>query len=743
VLTVASNTEHPLNADFLHKHLIDYELAERDAWWSVFLHEQYQHREYSAVHRLINWAWSPTNKEHISDDSIRLSGMALIWFLTSSNRYLRDRATKALVSLLTPRISILQELILLFKEINDPYVSERLYAVAYGCAMKNTDVEAVGKLATDVFNLVFKSGEPPVHITLRDYARGVIERALYNGSKVDIEESKIRPPYKSEWPPNIPSKEDLEKYDRLASSIYHSVMEWGDFARYIIGTNSHRFDWTSRRLGELPQLTWKERYEGFIESLTEKQKRVWEKYLTVRNNVELYRILEKDRRIEVFTREFTEDELAGAIQLYEQRLRKILGKRKTESLENHVIPYLNAPNRREDEHRFDLSIAQRWILQRAIDLGWTADLFGEFDDKVNRWEYHGRSGHKPERIGKKYQWIAYHEFLARVSDNFEYNSDNWSGGADKYEGPWQIFNRDIDPSCLLKRTGHAHMDEPESSWWFRPSYDVWGSELSAAEWVRDLGNLPDARLLIDVTNPADGTEWLTLESHYDWKPPLSPGEERAKKTSRTLWYVLDSYIVKKSDMEDVFEWAKMKYHSGELMPGKRDMYEVFLGEYYWSPAYNYHNIPYFNHPGWDRGHNDQIPKEVLTSSEGYLKENSGEDCSIDDGYTIKLPVKWIVDSMNLRWNGIEGHLFDERGELIAFDPSVNNPGPRALLLNKTKFLRFLNQCGYDILWIVYGEKYDYYYSPGPNWEGRVEVSGAYRMINNKVDGLLTAKFSET
>jgi hypothetical protein len=99
--------------------------------------------------------------------------------------------------------------------------------------------------------------------------------------------------------------------------------------------------------------------------------------------------------------------------------------------------------------------------------------------------------------------------------------------------------------------------------------------------------------------------------------------------------------------------------------------------------------------------------------------------------------------MNLRWNGVEGHFFNEEGELVAFDPSVRNPGPRALLLNKAKFLEFLNKSGYDILWTMFGEKYDYHHSPGPNWEGRVELSGAYRVLDSKVDGVLNARFSES
>ena len=74
-------------------------------------------------------------------------------------------------------------------------------------------------------------------------------------------------------------------------------------------------------------------------------------------------------------------------------------------------------------------------------------MHGKFDKFIDR---AGRSEHKPERIGKKYKWIALHELLAMISDNFEFKEESWSEKIGKYEGPWQLSVRDIDPSCILK-----------------------------------------------------------------------------------------------------------------------------------------------------------------------------------------------------------------------------------------------------------------------------------------------------
>ena len=95
------------------------------------------------------------------------------------------------------------------------------------------------------------------------------------------------------------------------------------------------------------------------------------------------------------------------LQVAAKQLRKQLGKKKFAQLSGDILHYMDPPD--EDEFLFDLSLAQRWILHRVFELGWTVERFGAFDRSINYRD--GRAAHKPERIGKKYQWIAYHEFL--------------------------------------------------------------------------------------------------------------------------------------------------------------------------------------------------------------------------------------------------------------------------------------------------------------------------------------------
>jgi len=285
-LSVAPIPNHQFNAEFLNKHLSRFSMPKRDSWWSTFLHDQYGQR--GAVDRLIESSWSGQDYSHINNESIFLTCIALSWFLTTPNRFVRDKATKGLVCLLQNRIHLLPQLLEKIKSVNDPYVIERLFAVAYGCVLRNQeDIVSLKLLAEWIYENIFKDNKPPVHILLRDYAHGVIGVALRRGTGIKIKKDHINPPYESTWPNKIPSEEELKKKyypedfmkdktkDRGFLDIWSSVMSYGDFARYVIGTNSNSCSWTGKKLGE-KIMDRKKLYNEFMSTLSEKQKKLWE-----------------------------------------------------------------------------------------------------------------------------------------------------------------------------------------------------------------------------------------------------------------------------------------------------------------------------------------------------------------------------------------------------------------------------------------------------------------------------------
>ena len=159
LIALSTKPNHCLNALRTHEVLIKLSLSQRDSWWTQVIHGWYSDER--SMKRLIDWAWSIEGKNHISDESIELVAVMLTWFLVSTNRRVRDSATKALVCLLQSRIYLVISLLRKFENVNDPYVYERIYAVAYGCALRTRETEDLKELSEYINkdNFDFKVGK--------------------------------------------------------------------------------------------------------------------------------------------------------------------------------------------------------------------------------------------------------------------------------------------------------------------------------------------------------------------------------------------------------------------------------------------------------------------------------------------------------------------------------------------------------------------------------------------------------
>jgi hypothetical protein len=318
---------------------------------------------------------------------------------------------------------VVAELLDAFHDVNDPYVPERLYAVAYGCAMRTHDPERVEVLADKTYELVFGDGEPPVNILTRDYAREIIERIVQFDSSASYDMEKVRPPYGSEWPEDLPSLETLEDKYETSDSKYGGGLgqirvsiTTGDFSRYIIGTNSHSFEWSSERLDEPKRQSYEERFEEFKDELDEEQTDILETLRKTRRSIS-WLVREAKKQL---NEDYSEDDLKEEVNDFKEAFRDSLSEKDQETFDEVFWPYIENPQIDDREIRFDLELIQRFILSKILELGYKEELFGEFDDRAVNYRRYGRSGEKPERIGKKYQWIAYYEALARVADNFKF-----------------------------------------------------------------------------------------------------------------------------------------------------------------------------------------------------------------------------------------------------------------------------------------------------------------------------------
>lgn len=667
LLTVSTIPEHPLNARFLDQRLRRDSMPERDAWWSVYLHHAYQAQ--GAVDRLVDWASSGTLETSLDDEAVDLCAVTLAWMFTTSNRFLRDRATAALVELLTGRAAAVVRLVERFADVDDPYVAERVYAVAYGVAMRCDDVDAVGALGMCVYERIFAEETPPPHILLRDYARGVVERALSLGSEIEVVADRVRPPYESAWP-TIPTEEDVKllRADFSTGSHASGKPEWArnrigssvmqdDFARYVIGTNFWRSDWLTLRLSE-PQ--WKPPA---------------------------------------------------------------------------------APARRDDHDsrhppRFDLAKIQRYVLWRVFDMGWTTDRFGDFDRFSTGLS--GRDAAKAERIGKKYQWIAYHEIMAFISDHYQFREEYREEEGDKaYEGPWQGRFRDIDPSCTLRSVpGGTSWNGHAVSWWALRSYGSWGDLEDPSEWLRETGDLPAVEDLLVVTDPADGARWLNGSGYFLWRQSPPSDQDSTDVEGRDIGYVCKGYLIRACEAEKFLQWAEKVDFITHRMPDPPGLNHAFLGEHAWAPACQYFQQPYYGDDGWSKPVNG-CPAGLRPVAREYFREVGGFDCALDETYTLGIPSAHLMCALGLRWSGRGADFVDGAGTLAAQDPTVHSEGPSSMLLREDVVRDYLTREKFTICWAVVGEKRVISPSYGPRrhypW---LRLSGAYLLSEGRVTGFL-------
>ena len=731
-LMVTGDPGHPYNADFLHKYLGKMELAVRDAVWSTFLHRNYAVE--SGVDRLLEWSWSDDDRSHIDDESIRLAGTTISWFLTSSNRFVRDRATKALVSLFENRLLVLAGLLRKFANVNDPYVSERLYAVAYGCGLRTKGFKDLGILGKQVFSDVFAKGRPPPSLLLRDHARGLVNVASLRCPRIRFNLRATVGPFRTPWIGRLPSLAQLEKKykkEEQYNRVYHSVTG-DDFSHYVIDST---FDWCSHPLSKPKRRDRKKEYEDFVASLGTRARLLFEAY---------EQAFQETRPLWAFIRKDTDTESQATRDARCRRLRRAvvaaLTKKASATFENDIVPYLINPRVDRDADHFDRNLMRRFILQRVLELGWTAKRFAEFDRSIR--DPRGRDAYKAERIGKKYQWIAYDEFLARVSDNFHFKeSDGYrTEERERETGVWAIYYRDIDPSLLLRTTATQRDENGPKPWWVQKEFTDWASNIPPEKWLKRTGDLPPVDGFIQCIDPGTGIPMLMLNGCVKWEQEEEVGDFAIKAPDkRSVWYMLRSYLVRKEHLAEIMKWGKGQDFMGRWMPEPSRNYRVYLHENYLPPVYQ---------KDGDWGDNEssargRIPKPIVCTTGDYLCEKSTRDCSMDETIAMDLPSQHLYNGMKLAWSGRDGIAVDASSKVVAFDPSVFASGPTGLLMAKEPLLRFLKTKGYEIFWTLLCQKdID---SPDPfagesKWVGRLDCSGVYQMKNGKIVGSLTPKF---
>lgn len=588
-----------LNARGLHNILINLKLNERDYLWTTYINEL-THDD--RIVNIINHIVKGDIFHEITIEQVELLLILFTWFLSSSNRILRDITSKAMIEILKNQLSFCCNLLELFKNVDDPYILQRLYGVIFGAVIKrkNLDKKTFSSLTLYIFNDIFNKETVYPDILLRDYARLIIERYEYEfPGELSLEiMNKTRPPYKSEAIPATPQiKEPVSNnkpsYIKGVSEIFFSMrpdihgLYYGDFGRYIFQNALNNF------------------YQVDVENAY-----------------------------------------------------------------NYALNFI-----------FNI-------------LEYSEDKFGSYDSFVAKRKYEGRW---VERIGKKYQWIAFYNILARVSDFYEITAYGLPKESYPYTGAWELTIRDFDPTINMEypkniaspkfTNNNALVIPPES-------YNL-NSE-QAGNWVKDFTSIEDYVPHCLIREDNGKRQWINL--HFSRKnTSKSDGSNEyypAQKGTQYAEIFSTAYLIPKQGKLSIDEIKSSRYfetHHNTI----RQCYSLFNREYSWSPGYGCQ----FNDPRVA----DIDPNGIIPACINYLWE-AHFDASQELPTSFLIPHGVIISGLNLHQNDVDG-IYYFNNELVSFDLSIFNPNNDCELLIRKDYLdKFLETYNYDLIWDISIEK---------------------------------------
>lgn len=678
-IRLAVTPHHPWNADHLDGWLRPMSMAERDVAWSIPLANAYSKAE-AAIEQIISWALGDQCLP-ATDDTMRLTATILAWMLSTSARKTRDRATKALARVFLLRPGVMMGILNRFHDVSDPYVVERLWAAAYGAAMNGLADADLKVLAGRTWALCFEGDQPPVSLLTRDHALGIMELADSRGIlPTQVVMDRCRPPFATLWP--------LEEVDAgLIKAQRHRDGAW-DVASSISGGDFDRYElegalecWSTTRLSSPPPRTGQEVFDEFLDrfvtSGSGEIKVAWKRY---EEATLAYGLFRAQRRVKALLK--VEDQEENVEESKAEALAAFVALLPAEAVDEaeRIIA-----GRGDQIDTCDKPKAQAWLVKRVLDLGWTAQRFNMFDSHAG-----GGSRERPkiERIGKKYQWIALDELLARLSDNVHHIS-RWPAQVAPYRSSVdQPFVRDCDPSII------PPLAIPEGGiWWGADEVRlaaIPSNELSA--WVR---SDRDVRCSPDLFQCRDTEQrpWLILYWHFS-QADGDIGERR-----RDSWSRVTSVMVRKAERQSVLD-ALQGHHisdpSDHLPPDFTD--DGFYGEFPWRHTWPEAASGLENDA---LGLLDGLP--VIFPVIQYQWERH-LDLSMD-GMSSHLPSRWLCQQMALSSKaGYPGVFIGGDGETVFQDPTVFTDHHGVALIDRQRFLSFIESSEWDCLWLIGGEK---------------------------------------
>lgn len=331
------------------------------------------------------------------------------------------------------------------------------------------------------------------------------------------------------------------------------------------------------------------------------------------------------------------------------------------------------------------------------EYGYDYELLSAVEEQISKINNYYRLDYQIERIGKKYQWIAFYDLMARVTDNCKMYADSYSKykTETKYIGTFEPYIRDIDPTILIRKTKTDGIPLSQQ-WWNIECKAKW--DMKGNNWIISSEDLPNLSNLIQHKDD-NGTNWIVLERYPEWHEKLPIGQEKYHTKHKSIWYQLRSYLIPQKKLRTFKKWAEAQNFYGRWMPESHHNFQMFYRESYWSTAHEYFYGNGNSYSLEDRGYSGDL---ILTTENYFWEEEF--DYSKDETLNILKPCKLLFNGLKMSFHNKDGEFIDANGNLICFDASIQNESYSCLLIKKDDLLTFLEKEQLTMVWVNIGEK---------------------------------------
>lgn len=340
------------------------------------------------------------------------------------------------------------------------------------------------------------------------------------------------------------------------------------------------------------------------------------------------------------------------------------------------------------------------------ELGYEDKYFSDYDGRGFHLNYYPGQSINIERIGKKYQWIALSNTIARISDNHyirKYDSDM---KYDKFDGLWELFHlRDFDPTIFGYNSTDIDLPQFDN---VEIDYSCGDDSDKGAElWAKNKGDFFEACINALTVKDKNGCTWVRLytsESLSNKKKSLRRKRYSSERGDLYSWFQSEAFFAKNADREKLFANIKHTNYWGQWFPRENSECEIMLGEYPWSPAIKDMRLNEWKraYPVAEITNSYELSKIDVMNATIYSSWGCEYDASIEGKYSELLPCIKLFDYFNLIEDKKNGCFFTSDGDLVAINNSLFDNG-QGFLIKADKLQKFLEDNDFCLFWILLGE----------------------------------------